>query len=627
MLLLLRRALFVGVMLVKKNVPLKRFLVYLGGKLFPEQMAYLRSQFNRPSAQEYTNQLKNIYANKGAGAQSMELSKLDNQAITFLYVDHTSGFSKNTGIQQVCRNLFVSMIEQNRNVIPVKWNFSKNTFDLLNEADFETLLMYTRELSSTSYEFINFLLTMSALPKSSHNTGVIVVPEVTHINANQRNITNNLIREAKQLGLKTAFIFYDDIPLRRNELQSIKRLHTDYMKELAEADFVFPISNYSKKSLRRFWSGNNLNKNLPSKIETIHLANSMETSKSTKTKFPFNEPFLLSGGSITEHKNQEALIKAFQTLEANTADGVTLYLIGTVAESIKEKISNLIATNKNIEIITEASNEILIEGYRRCLFSIFPSVDEGFGLPIIESLAFGKPCITANFGAMREIGNKYKGCLLVDTKDPNEISAAIERLIKQPNFYKRLKEEALSSNIKDWRTYTNELLDYCHVSQHEARCQRKQKRIFWLGMHKILVKTELPRLRDLGFEVFNPPYLSDIEDQSANQNWDSVQATTLPEDVFRKLSETNFFYVNQLDAETAQHLNDHFGTVIVTISPTWLAPFLRQFKGKIIYRTYGQSFSLTEEFSRLGIADNAQKPKSFIFYLTLRKPSTKKPIG
>ena len=148
----------------------------------------------------------------------MELSKLDNQAITFLYVDHTSGFSKNTGIQQVCRNLFVSMIEQNRNVIPVKWNFSKNTFDLLNEADFETLLLYTRELSSTSYEFINFLLTMSALPKSSHNTGVIVVPEVTHINANQRNITNNLIREAKQLGLKTAFIFYDDIPLRRNEV-------------------------------------------------------------------------------------------------------------------------------------------------------------------------------------------------------------------------------------------------------------------------------------------------------------------------------------------------------------------------------------------------------------------------
>ena len=53
--------------------------------------------------------------------------------------------------------------------------------------------------------------------------------------------------------------------------------------------------------------------------------------------------------------------------------------------------------------------------------------------------------------------------------------------------------------------------------------------------------------------------------------------------------------------------------MIVTISPTWLAPFLRQFKGKIIYRTYGQSFSLTEEFSRLGIADNAQKNQEFYF--------------
>jgi len=46
-----------------------------------------------------------------------------------------------------------------------------------------------------------------------------------------------------------------------------------------------------------------------------------------------------------------------------------------------------------------------------------------------------------------------------------------------------------------------------------------KKRIFWLGMHKLLVTTELNRLRMLGYEVFNPPYLSSIIDQSAVRDW------------------------------------------------------------------------------------------------------------
>ena len=47
----------------------------------------------------------------------------------------------------------------------------------------------------------------------------------------------------------------------------------------------------------------------------------------------------------------------------------------------------------------------------------------------------------------------------------------------------------------------------------------KRKRIFWLGMHNVLMQTELPRLRMLGYEVFHSPYLSDVIDQSAVREW------------------------------------------------------------------------------------------------------------
>lgn len=120
-------------------------------------------------------------------------------------------------------------------------------------------------------------------------------------------------------------------------------------------------------------------------------------------------------------------------------------------------------------------------------------------------------------------------------------------------------------------------------------------RIFWMGMHVVLVKTELSRLRQLGFEVYNPPYNSSIYDQSANISWDKDQYTTLPNDIFDKLSKYNFFY-NELSDEIADILNHYFGCVIVTINPDWLTQFLNKYKGKIIYRIYGQPYALSDHF-------------------------------
>jgi glycosyltransferase involved in cell wall biosynthesis len=118
-----------------------------------------------------------------------------------------------------------------------------------------------------------------------------------------------------------------------------------------------------------------------------------------------------------------------------------------------------------------------------------------------------------------------------------------------------------------------------------------KSRVFWLGMHKILTHTELPRLRQLGYEVFNPPYLSNVYDQSANLHWNAEQPTTLPPDVFKKLSTYNFFY-NAIAPDIAELLNEYFDAAIVTISPTWLSALMRVFKKKLIYRTYGQTYQV-----------------------------------
>lgn len=138
------------------------------------------------------------------------------------------------------------------------------------------------------------------------------------------------------------------------------------------------------------------------------------------------------------------------------------------------------------------------------------------------------------------------------------------------------------------------------------------KRIFWFGMHKVLVQTELRRLRILGYEVFNPPYLSSIQDQSANLDWDNTQQSSLPKDVFAKLASYNFFY-NEITAEIAEILNKYFDAVIVTISVRWLASVVKVYHKRIVFRTYGQHLSLCEEFSNEGLLFDVASRKNFFF--------------
>lgn len=137
-------------------------------------------------------------------------------------------------------------------------------------------------------------------------------------------------------------------------------------------------------------------------------------------------------------------------------------------------------------------------------------------------------------------------------------------------------------------------------------------RIFWLGAHKLLVNTELARLRELGFEVFNPPYLSHVNDQSADARWDASQVTTLPPEVFERLSRYNFFY-NAIEPAIAELLNEYFDAVVVTIVARWAREILRTYKGPCVFRAYGQTSFLSSDFEAVGARSLIEQRDNFYF--------------
>ncbi|WP_342220623.1 glycosyltransferase family 4 protein [Rickettsiella endosymbiont of Miltochrista miniata] len=116
----------------------------------------------------------------------------------------------------------------------------------------------------------------------------------------------------------------------------------------------------------------------------------------------------------------------------------------------------------------------------------------------------------------------------------------------------------------------------------------------------------------LGYEVFNPPYLSSVIDQSAVIDWKPQIDSTLPKEVISILSKTNFFY-DSISSEIGEILNQYFEVAIITIDPNWLKNFLLVYHGKVIYRVYGQPYALSNYLADNRILDLITERENFWF--------------
>jgi glycosyltransferase involved in cell wall biosynthesis len=96
--------------------------------------------------------------------------------------------------------------------------------------------------------------------------------------------------------------------------------------------------------------------------------------------------------------------------------------------------------------------------YRLAEVVLFPSIYEGFGLPIIEAQASGTPVITSNTSSMPEVGGRAAIC--VDLYDSNSLTAALAELLASEEFRQKKITEGLENAKKyDWKTTAQKTVD------------------------------------------------------------------------------------------------------------------------------------------------------------------------
>lgn len=255
-------------------------------------------------------------------------------------------------------------------------------------------------------------------------------------------LSNELPIGIEKTGIKTVVTIHDLIfkihPEYYNPID--RAIYDKKFKSACErADKVVAISEHTKASIIEHYK-------IPAeKIKVIYLDSSArfhypaeaEQVEKTKKKFGLSKPFFLNVGAIGGRKNQLKLVKSFAKV-ANQIEQ-DLVLIGKDGKD-SDAIKSIIDKDNlkdRVKHFTSVDDIDLYHLYKASYATVYPSLYEGFGIPIIESYRSGKPVLTSKGSSLEEVAGKAG--LLSNPEDIDEMASQLLKLT-DPNTYQHLQK-------------------------------------------------------------------------------------------------------------------------------------------------------------------------------------------
>ena len=146
-----------------------------------------------------------------------------------------------------------------------------------------------------------------------------------------------------------------------------------------------------------------------------------------------DESFLLFVGAANRRKNLSTLLRSYRRYRQRVTDPPSLVLVGPDRNIFSENSFDQTACVESLGFVTDEQLNWL---YHHASAFVFPSLYEGFGLPVLEAMSAGTPVITSNRGALAEVTGE--GACLVDPLSPERLADAIERVLTDESYRRRL---------------------------------------------------------------------------------------------------------------------------------------------------------------------------------------------
>lgn len=218
-------------------------------------------------------------------------------------------------------------------------------------------------------------------------------------------------------------------------------LNTNLRKVALCADRIVTCSQYTKKTIIEAFDVDD------KKIKVVPWAVSKDILKDRKKRNgarPLNEPYILSviSNAWAPSKNLEGLIKSYYTFRSRHSDNIKLVLIGKIKEV--SKLNQMLAINaeyaEDVIIPGFVTDEELTGYYYHTDCFICLSYFEGFGLPLLEAMSFGLPCISSNVTSLPDVGGE--SVCYCNPYDEDSIQKAFDDVLYNDEYRKMLCDKS-----------------------------------------------------------------------------------------------------------------------------------------------------------------------------------------
>jgi len=258
-------------------------------------------------------------------------------------------------------------------------------------------------------------------------------------------------------------VFHDAIPLQYPEFtwpHSVQR-HPSYMKTLALFSGVFAVSSHSAIQLEEYWEWLEL-ENAPS-VRSIQLGCDGVFGECSPPKEGVGDPpRVLTLAIVETRKGQDTAIEAAKSL---WDDGVRFEydFVGRTNPYFGKPIERLLKLYAKkgypVAVHGQLADEELQSLLGQTDLLILPSLAEGCGLPLLESLWKGVPTLSSSLNSIRE-NARFGGCRLFKKGDSADLARNLRNLIENPSELESLKAGIQSEALPRWNATAADIVDH-----------------------------------------------------------------------------------------------------------------------------------------------------------------------
>lgn len=282
---------------------------------------------------------------------------------------------------------------------------------------------------------------------------------------------------------RTAVTLYDLIPLVDRERYLTNHVleghYLGKIKNIRKAGMLLAISEYSR------WEGVEHGGfevdrvvNISSAVDDAFKPRKVtpERRDSLFRQFGICHEFLMYIGSFDSRKNQARLIEAFSCLSENMRSAYQLVIVGNGWNGVYDELRGLARSfglsDNSVLFPGHIRDDELLDLYSLCTLFVFPSLREGFGLPVLEAMSCGVPTIGSNTTSVPEVLGLAEA--MFDPSDVSSIAAKIEQALTDHDFREALKTHA-TKHAKNfsWDISANKALKF--IEKTIANIESKEK--------------------------------------------------------------------------------------------------------------------------------------------------------